>query len=354
MSFEDDGTGMPAGYTLMGSIHTHPEMGAFWSGTDLNDQQFKAGLHIVFGLHNGLVTQNKCTVFMPNAQQDQDLWDVVEEVDFTQEYDPVPEWVEVIKKQSYHRPVTYKYYGGHTSTPAKTLPPGHYGGYNTAQSAYSYRYNGTGKGYAGYDYSYGNSGFNWEDYYKGQSGWGGWSDYDYDDDIEDRSAAVSKVSDLKSVIENALKTNQGALDLADVLLDPAIRGTIEQLLGLVIVDSCDKSDILLGMESLMTGESPLSDMDDEESRQLFEGLADLHPDLKVIDPKNALGNDINADTLCVMLDYAVEAYGVSDCISADVVDTMLDTLKADYEKLLAYKAKHDNPKEDDTEEAEEC
>ena len=134
VSFEDDGTGMPVGYTLMGSIHTHPEMGAFWSGTDLHDQQFKAGLHIVFGLHDGLVTQHKCTVFMPNAQEDQNIWDVLEEVDFSQAYDPVPEWVETIKKQSYHRVTTYKYYGGHTTGTGKALPPGHYGGYNTAQA----------------------------------------------------------------------------------------------------------------------------------------------------------------------------------------------------------------------------
>ena len=353
VSFEDDGMGMPAGYTLMGSIHTHPEMGAFWSGTDLNDQKFKAGLHIVFGLHNGLVSQHKCTVFMPNAQEDQDIWDVLEEVDFNQEYDPVPEWVETIKKQSYHRAPVAKYYGGHTSAPAKTLPPGHYGGYNTAQAGYSYHYSGKGKGYAGYDYSYGDSNnYDWERYYSGYgNNWGGWGD-DYDDDIEERTPVTQGT--IKAAIEKALQTNQGALDLTDVLLEPSIRDTIEQLLGLVIVDSCDKTDTLLGIEKLMTGASPLGDMDDEEARQIFEGLADLHPDLKVIDPDNALGNDVNADTLCVMLDYAVDAYGESKCISPDVVNTMLDTLKTNYEKLLAYKAKHDNPQEESEEEAAEC
>lgn len=351
VSFEDDGTGMPVGYTLMGSIHTHPEMGAFWSGTDLHDQQFKAGLHIVFGLHDGLVTQHKCTVFMPNAQEDQNIWDVLEEVDFSQAYDPVPEWVEIIKKQSYHRVTTYKYYGGHTTGTGKVLPPGHYGGYNTAQAGYNYRYNGSGKRYA--DYSYGDySEFDWDSYYKSYYGGAG---YDYGDDIEDRTPAKAEVvTDTRAAIEKALQTNNGALELSEILLDPAIRGQLEQLLGIVIVDACDKTDIMMGMESLMTGETPLKDMDDEEARQIFEGLSDLHPDLKVIDSKNAISNDINADTLCVMLDYAVEAYGESKCISPDMVNTMLDTLRADYEKLLEYKAQHDNPQEETTEEAAEC
>jgi len=343
VSFEDDGTGMQPGYTLMGSIHTHPEMGAFWSGTDLNDQKFKAGLHMVFGLRNGLVSQHKCTIFMPNAQEDQDIWDVIEQVDFNQVYEPVPEWVETIKKQSYQRAVTVKYFGGSRAT-GKSLPAGHYGGYN-------YNYNGKGKGYAGYDYNYGGqNSFDWNAYYGSCCGsnWGGWGDY-YDDDIEDRSYTPSKTpaatyyGNIRYSIERCLDTNQGVLELADALLDQKIRGPIEQLAGIAIIDGCDKNDIMTGMESLMTGDTPLTDMDDEEARQIFEGLVDLKPDIKLVDPNNALGNDVNVGALCDILEGIVNSYSESECISADVLQDLLQTLKNCYEGLLAAQTDHDNP-----------
>lgn len=39
----------PVGYGFCGTIHSHPQMSAFWSGTDRNDQCSKNGLHIVVG-----------------------------------------------------------------------------------------------------------------------------------------------------------------------------------------------------------------------------------------------------------------------------------------------------------------
>lgn len=99
--FEDNGDGVPAGYALIGSIHTHPEMGAFWSGTDMNDQSRKYGLHMVFGLRSGKVEQHKCTIFTPTAKYDQQLWDVVEETDLKADYEAPKEWVEKINAQEY-------------------------------------------------------------------------------------------------------------------------------------------------------------------------------------------------------------------------------------------------------------
>lgn len=99
--FEDNGDGVPAGYALIGSIHTHPEMGAFWSGTDMNDQSRKYGLHMVFGLRSGKVDQHKCTIFTPTAKYDQQLWDVVEETDLKADYEAPKEWVEKINAQEY-------------------------------------------------------------------------------------------------------------------------------------------------------------------------------------------------------------------------------------------------------------
>lgn len=53
----------PTSYYLMGSIHTHPEMGAFWSVTDRNDIKDKDGVHIVFALRNGKYHDYECALF---------------------------------------------------------------------------------------------------------------------------------------------------------------------------------------------------------------------------------------------------------------------------------------------------
>lgn len=95
----DNLDGMPEGYTMIGTIHTHPNMSAFWSTRDMDDQKGKHGLHFVFGLTNGKPTSYKCSVFTPwnNFYQD---WDAVcEPIDFAGDYEPVYEWVEEIKKQ---------------------------------------------------------------------------------------------------------------------------------------------------------------------------------------------------------------------------------------------------------------
>jgi proteasome lid subunit RPN8/RPN11 len=101
VQFEDKGDGVPAGYALIGSIHTHPEMGAFWSGTDMNDQKSKYGLHMVFGLKDGKVAHHKCSIFTPTDKYDQEIWNVVEETDLDADYEAPPEWVEKIRAQDY-------------------------------------------------------------------------------------------------------------------------------------------------------------------------------------------------------------------------------------------------------------
>jgi proteasome lid subunit RPN8/RPN11 len=267
VSFLDEGDNMPDGYILTGSIHTHPEMGAFWSGTDLHDQQFKAGLHIVFGLHDGLVSQNKCTVFLPNAQEDQDIWNVIEEVDFNQVYEPVAEWVETIKKQSYHRPapVTTKWYGSGYYNTGK-LPQGYY---KPAANSAGYSYYPNYSGY-GFNYYGGNSkknhnhGYNYTGYGCGGAGWAGC--YGYDDDYDDRyddydydvpvtggsvqGSTVSYASDestkeLKAAVLDAINDTTTAAKLVDVFLDPAVRNPMELITGLTVVDTFDKQAVLL-------------------------------------------------------------------------------------------------------------
>ena len=358
VSFYDDGKDMPEGYALLGSIHTHPEMGAFWSGTDLNDQQFKHGLHIVFGLKDGLVDQVKCTVFFPSQQEDQDIKDVLEEVDFSQVYAPVQEWVETIQRQSYQKPTaTVKVYGNNGAIIKHTkLPAGHY---KPASNYAGYTYD------PDYDYSswynvYGSSNkYNtYSDWYGG--GWysGGWSrgawDDDYADDIVGRTAEDVKantVKELKTSILDALNDSDSIGLLVDVLTDPEVRGPLEMTTGLMVVDSLDKTDVLISIEDLMTGETVLKDLEDEEARQIFEGLLDLRPDFNIVDKNNALGNDINIESLCYLLQKAASAYSDTPCVSDDTVNTWLNTLKQAYETVLAAQAEHTNPI--DTE-AEEC
>jgi len=107
VSFADDREdGARDGYAEVGTIHTHPEMSAFWSGTDMADQKGKRGIHIVFGLRGGLVSQHLCTIFSTDAHYDIPLWDVCEEVPLDTVFEPVAEWTETIAKQAYKPPIT--------------------------------------------------------------------------------------------------------------------------------------------------------------------------------------------------------------------------------------------------------
>lgn len=110
------------GYAVIGTIHTHPDMPAFWSGTDLHDQEGKFGLHIVLGLVDGAVSQSLCTLFTPGGKYDHALADVCEPVDLAQPYEPVQEWVDTIRRQSYKRAATPPV---PCSTAAETPLPGY-------------------------------------------------------------------------------------------------------------------------------------------------------------------------------------------------------------------------------------
>lgn len=96
---EDKGEDVPDGFAWIGTVHTHPNMGAFWSGTDQNDQKAKYGLHLVFGLDDGVPKRWKVTIFTPRAQYDQEISDVVEALpDDKNLGEPIKEWLEVLNK----------------------------------------------------------------------------------------------------------------------------------------------------------------------------------------------------------------------------------------------------------------
>lgn len=94
-----DNDASEGGFLEVGTIHTHPEMGAFWSGTDMNDQRGKHGIHVVFGTRGGKVAESKTSIFSLGKSYDIDMFDLFEEVDLAADYEPVKDWEDTIKKQ---------------------------------------------------------------------------------------------------------------------------------------------------------------------------------------------------------------------------------------------------------------
>lgn len=71
VKYDDENFEPPKGYEFLGTIHTHPEMSAFWSCVDRNDQNRKNGLHLVLGLRNGKINEVLCSLFYNGKQYDQ-------------------------------------------------------------------------------------------------------------------------------------------------------------------------------------------------------------------------------------------------------------------------------------------
>lgn len=101
VSMNDDGKGIPpGGFSAIGTIHTHPGMGAFWSSGDTADQKGTYGVHMVFGLRDGIPREILVTIFTPEASYDIPKESILEDVDMEKvpEYEAPKDWVETIKK----------------------------------------------------------------------------------------------------------------------------------------------------------------------------------------------------------------------------------------------------------------
>lgn len=86
------------GFYRVGSIHTHPRMRAFWSGTDMRDHEGSPGIHIVLGLTaDGMVNSYKTTVFTSYGYRDIPIEAVIESPDFSANLDPHQEYLEVLQ-----------------------------------------------------------------------------------------------------------------------------------------------------------------------------------------------------------------------------------------------------------------
>ena len=85
----------PVGYGFCGTIHSHPQMSAFWSGTDKNDQCSKNGLHIVVGTDsNGDMSTYLCSLWYNG--QCYEAKDQVEMPDKTETEEAPKDWVDII------------------------------------------------------------------------------------------------------------------------------------------------------------------------------------------------------------------------------------------------------------------
>lgn len=97
--FEND-IPMQDGFFLQGTIHTHPNMQAFWSGMDLSSNAGRFGLHMVFGLEEGMIRTHKITIFTKISHYDLVVNDIFEDdVELRSVCKPNPEWVEAINQQ---------------------------------------------------------------------------------------------------------------------------------------------------------------------------------------------------------------------------------------------------------------
>lgn len=109
----------PFNVIVVGSIHSHPHMPAFASGTDHHDQSAFNGLHITFGWQSSV--QNNATQYHVELQIDSKNWIMQPEQVFEQqaprERNPeVDQWIEdKVKKKSYTSQFNQTRSGGHST-----------------------------------------------------------------------------------------------------------------------------------------------------------------------------------------------------------------------------------------------
>lgn len=105
VKFKFDSSELPKGFLAVGTIHTHPGLQAFWSPTDLRDQQLWYGIHVVFGLKDGKVDTHLITIFSPRGQYNKQHDDLFEQdVDFKADCELNADWVKTIDKQFAEKP----------------------------------------------------------------------------------------------------------------------------------------------------------------------------------------------------------------------------------------------------------
>ena len=84
---------------IVGTIHSHPGMSAFWSGTDRKDQLKASGMHLVVGLERGtgLISESLCSLFTLRTQKDYPLQKLVPDYADQPALDFPEEWKALFK-----------------------------------------------------------------------------------------------------------------------------------------------------------------------------------------------------------------------------------------------------------------
>lgn len=131
---DSQSSSVPQGYYFSGTIHSHPNMGAFWSSTDTNDQNGKTGLHMVVGTNSdGTMTSHLCSLFLMGIQLDAQGAFLFPE---SLPKEPPAEWVACIDKWRAEKPAYTVVAGSRTTKSSYTYNP--YTGSHTTGALYRF------------------------------------------------------------------------------------------------------------------------------------------------------------------------------------------------------------------------
>ena len=97
VSYNDEAYTAPKGYYFSGTIHTHPNIEAFWSTIDQKDQQDKSGLHVVLSLKDGDLADYLVCLTYNGAEYPQDK-SLVELPDLEHLPEPKEEWLDLVEE----------------------------------------------------------------------------------------------------------------------------------------------------------------------------------------------------------------------------------------------------------------
>lgn len=140
---EDDEHSPPPGYYFSGTVHSHPNMAAFWSATDDADQRGKNGIHMVCGTDAaGNLKTTVRTLYVSGYKADaSEAFEMPEAP-----ADPPEEWIALIDAcREQHASITIRNAWSPTADYGDSL---HYPRYGNNHSTYRYS-TGSRYGYSG-------------------------------------------------------------------------------------------------------------------------------------------------------------------------------------------------------------
>lgn len=98
VEYDDEQWEAPKGYYFTGTIHTHPNIAAFWSSTDKADQEKHNGLHVVLSLKEGKLDDYLVSLSYHGKLYPQEK-DLVEMPDLDKLPEAREDWLEQVKEE---------------------------------------------------------------------------------------------------------------------------------------------------------------------------------------------------------------------------------------------------------------